>query len=228
MSTSPLFPAFVAQHTLTFELDQSIDLEQTFPGIALPASLAGAVRKRKVEFLAGRFCARAALRACAPECAEAPISIGVNREPLWPSGVVGAITHTSGFVSVAVSRAVHTRGIGLDAERLMDEEQAVSLLEQIADRLEVSRIVASTGWNAATAVTAVFSAKETIFKTLYAQVNRYFDFRETWLDSFNLGEGSFRAHLVQGLTPNLPAGHALSGRFWLDSGLICTGMVLPA
>jgi enterobactin synthetase component D len=220
----PLFPSFVAQHSIVFDPAEPTDFAAQYPGVTLPLSLDRAVRKRQAEFLAGRFCARRALEACAPEHAARTIAIGANREPLWPAGIVGAITHTAGFASVAVARAEAARGIGLDAERIMHDDQAERILEQIAAPAEVAAIARRTGWSHGTSLTAIFSAKETIFKCLYPEVKRYFDFREAWVDAFS--DGRFQARLLIELTPALRAGHPLEGRYELSDGLVCTAIVV--
>jgi enterobactin synthetase component D len=218
----------VAQHTIRFDADDPSDLDQQFPGAVLPAPLARAVRKRQVEFLAGRWCAREAMRLCAPEHCETPVAVGPNREPIWPAGVVGSITHTHGFASVAVARAGLARALGLDAERIMKEEQAMRVLDRIADRAELSAVEERTAFGKATALTAIFSAKEAIFKALYAEVGRYFDFRDAWVDAFDSEGGTFRARLCARLAPSLPEGYELAGRFSLEeAGLVCTAIVLP-
>jgi enterobactin synthetase component D len=221
-----LFPTFVAQHSVLFDPEDARDFARQFPGVALPAALRRAVRKRQTEFLAGRHCVREALRGCAPEHADVAVGIGAQREPLWPDGIVGAITHAHGFASAAVARAADARGIGLDAERLMPEEQAREVLGQVAAPDEVAALVEATGWSAARVLTGVFSAKETIFKCLYGEVRRYFDFREAWVDAFDLDEGTFRAHLLVTLTGALRAGYALRGTIEIGEGSVCTGMVL--
>ena len=52
MSGPELFPGFVAQHSVSF--DPANPDWGAFGGIELPARLAGAVPKRRYEFLAGR------------------------------------------------------------------------------------------------------------------------------------------------------------------------------
>jgi len=185
------------------------------------------VRKRQMEFLAGRYCAREALRSFAPECAEVPIGSGRDRAPLWPCGIVGAITHTHHFASVAVARASETRGLGLDAERLMAEAVAERVLDHIAAPDEVSALVRATGWSTATVLTVIFSAKETVFKCLYAEVQRYFDFRDASVIAIDPAAGLWSARLLTTLTPTLQAGHALDGRFECDGTSVCTAMALP-
>lgn len=61
-------------------------------GIILPASLQGAAPKRLGEFLAGRLAAREALRPFG--LAGCSVAIGAAREPLWPEGVEGSISHS--------------------------------------------------------------------------------------------------------------------------------------
>lgn len=222
----PLFPPFVAQYTLTFDPADEAPLAAQFPGIALPVSLAQAARKRQADFLAGRFCAVAAMKVCAPDRAGVPVAVGPNREPVWPERVIGSITHTASIASAAVARSADARSIGLDVERIMTDEDALKVRDHIAAGDEVSAIVDATGWPVGTAITAVFSAKETIFKALYPEVRRYFDFRDAYVDTLDTREGTFRAHLMKGLTPSLPQGHVVSGRFVLETNLVWTAIVL--
>jgi hypothetical protein len=70
--------------------------------------MASAVPRRRAEFAAGRACARAALRRLGIN--GWPLLVGSKREPLWPAGVVGSITHTDGLVAAAVSRRPHLPG----------------------------------------------------------------------------------------------------------------------
>jgi 4'-phosphopantetheinyl transferase EntD len=227
ISNPPLFPRFVAQHTIAFDADEAAPFALQFPAIALPARLARSVRKRQAEFLAGRFCAREAVRLCAPDLAAVEIGIGPAREPLWPRGIVGAITHTHGIASAAIARATDARALGLDAERILSEDAAAAVLESIAARDEVSAIARTTGWSEAVALTAIFSAKESVFKALYAEVGRYFDFRDARLEAFDAHGGSFHARLLTGLTPSLPAGLGVVGRFSRSSDFVFTAIVLP-
>ncbi|WP_394849392.1 4'-phosphopantetheinyl transferase superfamily protein [Pendulispora brunnea] len=223
MRNPPLFPAFVSQHSVTFDKDAS-DLGAQFPGIVLPDSLSRAVPKRKAEFLAGRFCVREVLRRIAPQHAEVPVGTGKNREPLWPEGIVGAITHTLDFASVAIAHARDARGIGLDAERPMTDENAEKLLDKIASPQEIAEMKRKTGWGTGVALTVTFSAKESVFKCLYPQVQRYFDFSDAWIEILD-GE-RFSARLLSTLTPTLTAGRTFEGRFEHNDVSVCTGMVV--
>jgi 4'-phosphopantetheinyl transferase EntD len=70
-----------------------------FPEEAM--QLDGAVDSRLREFATGRSCARQALAGLG--LAPAPILRGAKREPLWPAGIVGSITHCRGYRAAAVA-----------------------------------------------------------------------------------------------------------------------------
>jgi len=76
--------------------------------------VAKAVAKRQREFATGRWLARRGLRALGHP--EQTIGIGRLRNPLWPEGVAGTITHDGGWCTVVLQLAPPGRpvGIGLD------------------------------------------------------------------------------------------------------------------
>ena len=83
----------------------------------LPAEehlVAKAVAKRRREVTNARTCARRALAGLG--IAETAIPRGPKGQPIWPTGVVGSITHTTGYVAAAVAHAAKVRSIGVDAE----------------------------------------------------------------------------------------------------------------
>ena len=90
-----LFPAGVVAVTATSKMLHGI----LYPEEA--ASIKRAVPKRWREFTAGRLCAREALRRLGIE--RHPILVGEHREPLWPSGVVGTLSHCDDCYGAAVA-----------------------------------------------------------------------------------------------------------------------------
>ncbi|WP_420965462.1 4'-phosphopantetheinyl transferase family protein [Bradyrhizobium sp. B120] len=221
-----LFPAFVAQHSVAFDSCDHSDYAVQFPGVAVPKSLTHAAPKRRMEYCAGRFCARQALRVCAPEQADAIIPSGPQGEPLWPTGIVGAITHTNRFASVAVARTRHVRAIGIDTERMMVAVEARDVLDYVATPDEISALVSATQWEPASIVSVVFSAKEAIFKCLFPEVRRYFDFHDATIDSLDTDQGRFSARLLVSVTSRLVAGTRLGGRFECSGDWVHTAMML--
>jgi len=86
--------------------------EPPFPGEQ--ALIAKAVEGRRREFITARRCARRALADLGHP--PAPILSGTRREPLWPAGISGSITHCAGYRAAAVAPARHLAGLGVDAE----------------------------------------------------------------------------------------------------------------
>ncbi len=73
-----------------------------------------AIPARHQEFCLGRAAARAALQ----QLGRAPVPIlrGPQREPLWPDGIVGSITHINGLALAALAERRLSTGIGIDLE----------------------------------------------------------------------------------------------------------------
>ena len=176
-------------------------------GMALPASLQGAAPKRLGEFLAGRLAAREAL--CPFGLAGSTVAIGRAREPLWPEGMEGSISHSQlagqGVALCGVRPA--QGGMGLDLEAWLGDEQGRQLWPGIVDEDECGRLEAgagAVGLDRAQGLTLVFSAKESLFKALHPRVGRYFDFLDArWL---GMTAQSLTLELKVPLTPTLPTG----------------------
>ena len=142
---------------------------QLFPEEA--AVVERAVEKRRREFAAGRCLARRAL-----ECLgipAMPILPGSNREPQWPEGVVGAITHCSGYCAAAVALSDSVAAIGIDAE--LNAALPDGVLRMVAREEEREWIHARTGdtisWDR-----LLFSAKESVYKAWFPLTHRWLDF----------------------------------------------------
>jgi 4'-phosphopantetheinyl transferase EntD len=89
------------------------------PGRAHPeeqAMVAGAAERRRREFLSGRTCAHAALAALGRD--DGPIGVGARRQPEWPAGVVGSISHGRDWAGAVVALDDDAWGLGFDIEVL--------------------------------------------------------------------------------------------------------------
>jgi enterobactin synthetase component D len=196
-------------------------------GVDVPAALAGAVRKRRAEFVAGRRAAQLALAALAPALGSAQVGIGPRREPVWPAGVRGAITHAAGLAAAVVGWSDRVRGVGLDIEAPIAADAAAAIAEKVLTPGERARLFPD-GWNdpeARRRLTLAFSAKESVFKSLHAEVGRYFDFLDAEL--LALTDAGWRLRLMSALGPALPAGFAVDGRHAAIGALVATAVVIP-
>lgn len=183
--------------------------------------VAGAVDKRRLEFTAGRVCARRALRRLGlPEVA---IPRGAEREPVWPPGVVGSITHTAGFCAAALARDADVASVGLDAEPAAPLSE--SLYRRVCRPEELSFLEGIEGEARGVLARVVFSAKETLYKAQFPLTRSFLGFLEARVRIDRVG-GAFEADVLRPL-PALE-GRALVGRFVERDGLIVTAMELAA
>jgi 4'-phosphopantetheinyl transferase EntD len=202
---------------------------QLFP--AEEALLARAVDKRRREFTTGRICARRALARLGIE--PAPLLPGPDREPLWPAGVVGSITHCEGYRAAVVARARDVVSVGIDAEPNGPLPDGV--LERVSLPGERAWVRAAAGREPAVHWDRLlFCAKETVYKTWFPLAHRWLGFEdaEITLDQAGAGPaapaGQFEARLLV-TGPTLPDGRPLTtlrGRFVVDRGLIVTAIAL--
>jgi 4'-phosphopantetheinyl transferase EntD len=135
------------------------------------------VNKRREEFAAGRTCARKALAMLgAPSI---PLLQGEQREPLWPQGIIGSITHCNHYCAATVARVENCRSIGIDAE--LNEPLAPGLLSMIArdrEREWISQAMEpSICWDR-----LLFSMKESVYKAWYPMERRWLGFEEAEIE----------------------------------------------
>lgn len=141
-------------------------------GIVSPPQLHRAVTKRRAEYLAGRLCVK---HCFALHQQRLQVPTGAHREPIWPEGMVGAITHARGLAGAVVAPGASYLGLGLDIEELVSEQLAKELSGQVLYADEVALCQASQH-PYEHMFTRIFSAKESFFKAAYSHVGHYFDF----------------------------------------------------
>jgi enterobactin synthetase component D len=209
----------------TFRVDASAlhQLERLHP---LPDRLQRAVLKRQVEFLVGRVCAQHAVEALTGQ-KPASIPLQPDRAPAWPPGIVGAITHTAGYAAALVAQNTHYRGIGIDCEAIIMPEN-LNLQKHIcvANELEALRAVHGH-WRPEKLLTLIFSAKESLFKCLYPQVQAYFGFSAARVVRLDEAQHTFGIQLEQDLTPHLRRQSQWTGPFTCRQRLLMTAILYP-
>jgi 4'-phosphopantetheinyl transferase EntD len=136
------------------------------------AVVANAVPKRVGEFTAGRLCARRALAELG--VVDIPIRAAPDRQPIWPEGIVGSITHTEGLCAVVVAERKLLRGIGIDVEPAASVKSA--LWPRILVRAELDWLDSLEGHERAAAATLIFSAKEAAYKCQYPATGEHLSF----------------------------------------------------
>lgn len=128
-----------------------------------------AVLKRRVEFCIGRSAAHSALSQIGIN--RFPILKGAYNEPLWPKGVVGAISHSGELAIAAVARKEDTAGIGLDIERI-DETIPADIIKVVCTIREANW-VNEIKERSLERLVMIFSAKESAFKAFFPISNKF-------------------------------------------------------
>ncbi len=200
--------------------DDSLSL---FP--AEEAVVGRAVEKRRREFVTGRACARRALGLLGVE--PGPVPAGARGEPLWPTGVVGSITHCSGYRASAVGRESEILTIGIDAEPHEPLPQGlladVARPEELEPLAELARAEPAIHWDR-----LLFSAKESVYKAWFPLAERWLGFEDAVLEIDPEG-GTFAARLL--VAGPVVAGAELArlqGRWLVESGLVLSAIAIRA
>jgi 4'-phosphopantetheinyl transferase EntD len=188
--------------------------------------VANAVAKRRVEFAAVRRCARRALQELGYPAV--PILPGEHREPLWPEGVVGSMTHCAGYCAAAVARGDEVSALGIDAEVHATLPDGVLDLISLESERELIAELTKRGPEAVHWDRVLFSAKESVYKAWFPLTHRWLGFEEADIEL--RPDGTFEARLLtqndasaaSPASPGVPRGFA--GRWAVSGGLIATAV----
>jgi 4'-phosphopantetheinyl transferase EntD len=174
-----------------------------------------AVKKRQREFRAGRHCARQALRRLAQP--EQAILRDDNRAPVWPSGIIGSITHCRDMCLAACANEGELVGLGVDAEPLLPLSQGVE--KYIHSEYEQQFMKE----NPELPERLIFSAKESLYKAFYPLMRRYFGFLSVELE-IEPASGSIQYRPATATEVVFPDRVKFDGRFLItENHLITSG-----
>ncbi|MFF4171325.1 4'-phosphopantetheinyl transferase [Streptomyces sp. NPDC001744] len=186
-------------------------------------AVAAAVASRRAEYATVRACARDALT----ELGQPPVALvpGANREPRWPAGIVGSMTHCTGYRGAAVAHDRDIAALGIDAEPNAPLPDGDSLLSVLARREETDLLAilpaCGTAWDR-----LLFSAKECVYKTWFPLTGRWLGFEEAIVRIDPAG--TFEARLlVEGPTLDGEVLDGFSGTWLHRDGLLLTAIAVP-
>jgi 4'-phosphopantetheinyl transferase EntD len=184
--------------------------------------VAKAVAKRRREVTNARTCARRALARLG--IAETAIPRGAKGEPLWPAGVVGSITHTTGYFAAAVAQADKIRSIGIDAE--VHGELPEGVLSHIGFGPERTWLAGQdhtdVWWDR-----LLFSAKESVYKAWFPLTGRWLGFEDATVTIDPVNQTFQATILVDGTTHTGTPLTTMSGRWLVRDGLVLTAITVP-
>lgn len=188
--------------------------------LELPESLNRAVLKRQIEFLTGRDCARTVLKNLGINF-QGTLGIGSSREPLWPSGIIGSITHNAHWALAVAAQCQAISILGIDLETIIDQETESNIEALVCTPQEQQQLI-EAGLNHQQATTLLFSAKESLFKALYPSVQRYFDFSCARLSSVSTENCHISLTLTQTLCNDCPESRKINCYYALDDTQVLT------
>ncbi|MFB9368054.1 4'-phosphopantetheinyl transferase family protein [Kitasatospora albolonga] len=172
------------------------------------------------EFTAVRACARRALAGLGEP--PAPILPGPRGEPRWPAGLVGSMTHCTGYRAAVVARRAELPTLGIDAEPRAPLGpgllEAVSLPAERTRLATLHRRAPELPWDR-----LLFSVKESVFKAWYPLTHRPLGFEEA--DVTLSPDGTWHAHLRLPTTPGAP--RSFAGRWAATGAHLLTATAQP-
>ena len=176
-----------------------------------------AVPKRRLEFMAGRLCAKQLLARFGIH--NFPVLAGKDHEPLWPPGIVGSISHTERYCGVAIARRADVQSIGLDVERVCRLPRDVC--RQICTEQELAWVDSLPLDRQQMGVALVFSAKECLYKCQHTMSGQWLEFHDVAI-SVNPDTKEFSARFAT--NNSLGKEPCLGGKYFFHGGCVFTGM----
>ena len=165
-------------------------LEESFSHL-LPHTMANVAQVRKQEFIAGRYCAYQAAKLVGLELVKLPAA--KTREPVWPEGIVGSITHSKLMAISCVSLSQDWSSIGIDAEELINPSLRADIESLVASPVELQYL---GSLDSQIGLTVLFSAKEALYKALFPLVRTFIDFKEVKLTNLDADTKVFELELI--------------------------------
>lgn len=213
-------------------------LTAAFPGSALVAAIPerldggifgaelaavdGAAPRRRVQFIAGRTCARWALHRLGLPSAELPRA--ESGAACWPDGIGGSIAHCDGCAVAVAAPIAQWRGFGIDVEPAapLPEDAAVIALTP-AERAAIGALPGGYArWSR-----ALFCAKECVHKLVNPLSGAWLEFDEVAI----VADAAALTYAVEPLSAAAAQafdGLRLYGRLAFDGGFICAVLAAAA
>jgi 4'-phosphopantetheinyl transferase EntD len=196
-------------------------------GLLWPAeaqSLRKAVLKRAQEFAAGRTCARALLAEFGIE--DFPVTMADDRQPVWPDGLVGSITHTAGFCAAVLAKRTALRAVGLDSE--VAGSVKAELWPSICTDSEIKWLNTLPEPQQANAATLIFSAKEAFYKCQYPLLRERLGFHDARVEvpGWGAARGDLLIHATRKIAWAERGGVPAQGRYLFHERYVSVGLAV--
>uniref|UniRef100_A0A486XLU9 Enterobactin synthase component D n=1 Tax=Rheinheimera sp. BAL341 TaxID=1708203 RepID=A0A486XLU9_9GAMM len=205
-----------------FDVAQYSDTQFFYYNVPFHNSLINAVPKRRAEFLAGRYCAQQALLKLGIH--NTFVGVGKNRNPIWPTDIVGSISHDKdNAIAIVKPETSQNSIIGVDIERWIGKDELQDMRKMIINEEEYWLLM-KAGLDTTQAITLGFSAKESFFKAAYKIVNEYFGFEEAQITAIHRSAhgGFLKLNISDSLKTKLPSRTEFKVSFFFESERVLT------
>jgi 4'-phosphopantetheinyl transferase EntD len=216
---TPLFPstAVVVERRLPGDPADLLPDEAHYVARARP--------KRLQEFAAGRACARLALAEFGVH--QFALRAADDRQPIWPDGFVGSITHTTDLCVAAVARRSDILALGVDSELI--GAPTPDIWTTICRAEELAWVEALPPEARPAAITLIFSAKEAFYKCQYPLVAEWLDFHDLSIRVVQRRAGGVFTVIPQRtLLVDRHMVAPVEGRFLLHEKFVSAAVTIPA
>ncbi|QHM71771.1 4'-phosphopantetheinyl transferase family protein [Mixta intestinalis] len=195
-------------------------------GIPFPPPLHAAAMKRQAEYLAGRYCAAMLLQEAGVAASALPFS---RSAPLWPAGWHGSISHTDNRAIAVLAPAASHLSPGIDIENARpDMPEIATMFANAAERAVISASALADEQG----LLALFSAKESLYKALWPQVQQFFGFDAAALIAIDTQRATLSLQLTRRLAATLPRGAIFTAHYQLDTHgvlvALCSALTPPS
>lgn len=178
--------------------------------------------KRRREFLAGRLCAYRSLLAMGV-VSDFPLATR-DRLPVWPSGVLGSISHCTSIAVAMTAPRSRFHALGVDVESLITPATVADIQRSVGSDSELVFLAGAIPCRAR-ALTLLFSAKEALYKALYPLVRQFKDFHAA--EIVDCETKSLVLRLTEDWSDEWPRGTCAKVQYvWLNDEVL-TAICLP-
>jgi len=188
--------------------------------------MARCAEKRIQDFAAGRACAHRALRELGIH--DFSLLAGEHREPLWPAGIVGSITHTRGYGAAVVARQSDLKSVGLDCEVIdsVDED----LWSRICTPPEIERLEQLPPIERGRQAALIFAAKEAFYKCQFPLTRAWVGFEDVVIEPLDWPVTTGAMRIIPQKTLPLEAAvvAGLASRFCFRGPWVITAVTAPS
>lgn len=177
-------PIFLTSELFCYGLDLSkthhLHIDQQ---LEHPLKIAQARVERKNEYLCGRVLAQAVLSHHFG--LDQSITSMHEHLPIWPSHVLGSISHSQNKLIVALSNNANYLGIDIEHWVTSEFAQESAHLVLTPSEFDLWKSKAAEFFDFARYVSLIFSVKESLYKAVYPTAKQYIDFLEAFIVDIN-------------------------------------------